>query len=182
MSKSLFTLALLASASILPQAAHADAIDDFLITGQGNTITFSLPASPTDVSVSIGAGDVIAGFYPIPAPVVTANGVTASTTVEFFSGELFYVGPGINFFADGTPFTLVGSLLYTGSSYTPTFKTGTFDLHQFEGFPPEDYTVTITPESTPPSVPEPSSLLLFLSGAAGLLYRILKPRPPQTFF
>ena len=182
MSKSLFTLALLASASILPLAAHADAIDDFLITGQGNTITFSLPASPTDVFVSIGAGGVVGGFFPIPAPVVTANGVTVPASMEFFSGNLFFVGPGLQFSADNQTFTLVGSLLYTGSSYTPTFKIGTFDLHQFQGFPQQDYTITITPESTPPAVPEPSSLLLFLSGAAGLLYRVTKPRAPQTFF
>jgi PEP-CTERM motif len=48
-SKPLFTLALLASAFILPRAAHADTIDNFRITGDGNTITFFLPASPTDV-------------------------------------------------------------------------------------------------------------------------------------
>jgi hypothetical protein len=182
MSKSLFTLALLASASILPIAAHADGIDDFLITGQGNTITFSLPASPTDVFVSIGAGGVVGGFSPIPAPVVTANGVTASSSMEFFSGNLAFVGPGLDFTADKETFTLVGSLLYTGSSYTPTFKIGTFDLHPFRGFPEQDYTISITPEPTPPAVPEPSSLLLFLSGAAGLLYRVTKPRAPQTFF
>ena len=182
MSRSLFTFALFASASFFPLAAHADSIYDFRITGQGNTITFSLPASPTDVFVSTGAGGVIGGFFPIPAPLVTANGVTASTSVEFFSGDLFFVGPGISFSADGTTFTLVGELLYSGSAYTPTFNIGTFDLHQFESFPTEDYTLTITPESTPPSVPEPSSLLLFISGAAGLLYRVMKPRPPQTFF
>jgi hypothetical protein len=181
MSRSLFTFALFVSASFFPLAAHADAIDDFLITGNGNTITFSLPASPTDVFVSTGAGGVIGGFFPIPAPPVTGNGTTSTTSMEFFSGDLFFVGPGIEFDADGETFTLVGELLYSGSAYTPTFKTGTFDLHQFEAFPTEDYTLTITPESAPPSVPEPSSLLLFLSGAAGLLYRVTKPRPPETF-
>jgi PEP-CTERM motif len=183
MSKSLFTLALFLSAAILPLAAHADAIDDFLITGNGNTITFSLPASPTDVFVSTGAGGVIAGFSPIPAPSVTINGITfSSPTLEFFSGQLFFVGGGLTLAATGNIFTLVGPVLYTGSSYEPTFKTGTFDLHPFQTFPSPDYTLTISPESTPPAVPEPSSLLLFVSGAAGLLYRVMKPRAPQTFF
>jgi hypothetical protein len=181
MSRSLFTFALLASASILPLAAHADDIDDFRITGQGNIITFSLPASPTDVFVSTGAGGVIAGFFPIPNPLVTTNGVTTSTLLEIFSGELSYVGAGLTFFTDQA-YTLVGpTVLYTGSAYEPTFKIGTFELSQFRSDPEQDYTLTITPESAPPSVPEPSSLLLFLSGASGLLYRVMKPRPPQTF-
>jgi hypothetical protein len=184
MRKSLFTLALLASAFILPLAAHADAIDDFLITGNGNTITFSLPASPTDVFVPTGAGGVIAGFFPIPGPTVTINGITfpSSQNLEFFSGQLFYVGGGLNLVAaPGEIFTLVGPVLYSGSSYTPTFLTGTFDLHQFQTFPSPDYTVTITPESTPPAVPEPSALLLFATGAAGLLWRATKRATAGTF-
>jgi hypothetical protein len=168
MTKIVFPLILFASASVLPLTAHADAIDDFLITGNGNTITFSLPASPTDVFVSTGAGGVIGGFFPLPAPMVTANGVTASTSVEFFSGNLFFVGPGIDFVADGTVFTLVGELLYSGSAYTPTFLTGTFDLHQFRAFPNQDYTLTITPETTAPT-PELSTLSLFGTGVLGLI-------------
>ncbi len=179
MSKSLFTLALLASAFILPLAAHADNIDDFLITGNGNTITFSLPASPTDVFVSTGAGGVIGGFSPIPAPLVTTNGVTTTSGMEFLSGNIFFVGAGIQLYGDDL--TLVGQLLYSGSAYTPTFLTGTFDLHQFQAFPNVDYTLTITPESTPPAVPEPSALLLFATGAAGLLYRATKRPVVGTF-
>ncbi|WP_433974198.1 PEP-CTERM sorting domain-containing protein [Tunturiibacter lichenicola] len=181
MSKPLFTLALLASAFILPLAAHADAVDDFLITGNGNTITFSLPASPTDVFVSTGAGGVIGGFSPIPAPLATFNGVTSSSSMEFLSGNIFFVGPGIQLFTSGGALTLVGELLYSGSAYTPTFLTGTFDLHQFQAFPNVNYTLTITPESTPPTVPEPSALLLFATGAAGLLYRATKRPTTGTF-
>jgi hypothetical protein len=178
-SKSLFTLALLASAFILPLTAHADAIDDFLITDNGNTITFSLPASPTDVFVSTGAGGVIGGFFPIPAPMITINGITfSSPSLEFFSGQLIFVGGGLTLGATGNVFTLVGPVLYTGSSYEPTFKTGTFDLHQYQAFPNVDYTLTITPESTPPAVPEPSALLLFATGASGLLWRAT--RRPTT--
>jgi hypothetical protein len=44
MRKILFT-ALLASASLLSLAAHADTIDDFVLTGNGHTISYSLPAT-----------------------------------------------------------------------------------------------------------------------------------------
>jgi hypothetical protein len=44
MRKALFTLALLASALSLRLAAHADNIDDFVLTGDGRIITYSLPA------------------------------------------------------------------------------------------------------------------------------------------
>ena len=46
MSKSLFAFALLSSALTFPQNSYADTIDDFVITGNGDIITFSLPASP----------------------------------------------------------------------------------------------------------------------------------------
>ena len=45
MRKALFPLALLASAFTLPLTAHADTIDDFVLTGNGETVTFSLPAT-----------------------------------------------------------------------------------------------------------------------------------------
>jgi hypothetical protein len=45
MREALFTVALLFSALTLPLTAHADTIDDFVLTGQGHTITYSLPAT-----------------------------------------------------------------------------------------------------------------------------------------
>jgi hypothetical protein len=39
MRKALFTLALLASALILPLTAHADTIDDFMLIGNGENLT-----------------------------------------------------------------------------------------------------------------------------------------------
>jgi hypothetical protein len=38
MRKALFTLALLASAFTLPLTAHADDIDDFVLTGDGHSV------------------------------------------------------------------------------------------------------------------------------------------------
>src|SRR5882757_5042026 len=62
MRKALFTLALFASALSLPLTAHADTIDDFVLTGGGNIITFSAPASFTVLNhphlVSAGLANV----------------------------------------------------------------------------------------------------------------------------
>jgi hypothetical protein len=129
MSKSLFTLVLFASASFLPLAAHADTVDDFTLTGDSTTITYSLPGTVT---------------FP-----------------SFESPEL-------------------GSATFIPGTYTLESLQFTIPLQPFP--PPIFYDLTITPEPAPPTVPEPSSLLLFVSGAAGLLYRVMKPRPPQTFF
>ncbi|HEY8998276.1 MAG TPA: hypothetical protein VIM60_10270, partial [Edaphobacter sp.] len=45
MDRSLFGLAALASALVLPLSASADTIDDFVLTGGGHTVTYSLPAT-----------------------------------------------------------------------------------------------------------------------------------------
>ncbi len=47
MYRPLFGLATLASILALPLTAHADTIDDFLLTGGGHTISYSLPATLT---------------------------------------------------------------------------------------------------------------------------------------
>ena len=54
MYRSLLGLTTLASVLALPLAAHADTVDDFVLTGGGHTISYSLPASTTfmdDLSV-----------------------------------------------------------------------------------------------------------------------------------
>ena len=45
MRKALFSIALITSALTLPLTARADPIDDFVLTGGGHTITYSLPAT-----------------------------------------------------------------------------------------------------------------------------------------
>ena len=81
MRKSLFTLALLASAFTVPLIAHADAVDDFILTGGGNTISFP------------NLGDVIFGtFFPrgneLSSPPLNdvVNGTPGLGGLLFFNG------------------------------------------------------------------------------------------------
>ena len=148
----------LAAILALPLAAHASAIDDFAITGNGDVITFSLPASPAGNS-SPGAGALY--FNNIA---VTVNGVTTSDSIDVptstFSGGVFV--PGFLQF--------MGPQLYGPSILDPTFLTGSFPLYTELLAPPfteTDYSLTITPETTSPT-PEPASLILLSSGILAL--------------
>jgi hypothetical protein len=170
MSKALFTLALLASAFALPLAVHADTIDDFVLTGGGHTITFSLPASPPNVfPVLVMGGPATAGFFIGDS--VTVDGQTVQGFFQFvndFAGE----SAGLDVDALDNSDYYVGALLYSGSSSHPTFLTGSFslELFDFRVFPPFiDYTLTITPEASTTGIPEPSSLALLTTGTLGLI-------------
>jgi hypothetical protein len=89
MSKSLFKATLLFSTCVLPLAAHADAIDDFVLTGNGTTITFSLPASPpgnmstcpTGIVTSCLPGSETA--FSVLTPVTTDGGAPVEESITF---------------------------------------------------------------------------------------------------
>jgi hypothetical protein len=142
-----FALALTA-----PRAARADAIDDFLLTGPGTVISFSLPASPPG-NLSPGAGALY--FTGIS---VTDNGITTLDSIEAPTSPTF--GGGIDI---GSLPHFMGVQLYGPSIFNPTFATGAFTLDTELLAPPFTetlYTLTITPESSPAPTPEPSTLLL----------------------
>jgi hypothetical protein len=174
MHKALFTAALLASALSLPLAAHADTLDLFTITGTPDplfggpsTMTFTLPASP-DAIESIGAGGVDGGFFIPGTFPVTIDGQASTASFDFLSANLLFIGPGLTISAPSLGnFTLVGALLYDGSSSDPTFKTGTFNLREFIGSGTNPYTLTITPETA--DAPEPSTLILLGTGTLSLI-------------
>lgn len=172
MRKLLLSLALIAVT--LPLAARADTIDDFLFTGATSTISFSLPASPTNVEVVPGCCGTDSGFM-IPA-VVTMDGVTYTDAGAQFLTQR--VGPGVALYlTNNYNITLMGPMLYSGSSAAPTFNTGTFDLYSFNA-PDFNYILTITPESTPSSaVSEPGSLVLLGTGFIGLLAFAIRRKP-----
>jgi hypothetical protein len=171
MRKALFTVALIASALTLPLTAHADPIDDFVLTGGGDTITFSLPASPTDVTpIFIMQGPATLGFQ-LPGSLMF-DGQTYDVALEFigfFAGgsEGLSILPPIFNTQNGTDY-LHGAMLYTGSTSDPTFRTGTFTLYSYGSFD-VDYTLTITQEAGTATTPEPSSLAFLTTGALGLI-------------
>ncbi len=160
--------ALLASALTLTSAARADTIDDFVLTGEGNAFTWSLPASPV-VFASTGAGGVLGGYEVEENFLISNHGVTSlANGIEFFSGQLFYLGAGLRFGVGGADHTIVGPALYTGDATDFTFKSGSFSMHDFFGVG-NPYDLTISPESlVTPSVPEPSSFALLATGASAL--------------
>lgn len=170
MRKTLFTT-LFVSALILPLTAHADTIDDFVLTGNGETITFSLPASPPGNLSTCPTGIItscLPGFETnfTASTLVTIDGVSTEQLIDFPTG-MFLGGLSIGL----NPGRLVGDQLFQPDAGDPTFLTGTFDLSSIPtpGGPPLpiDYTLTITPETAPPTVPEPSTLALLATGALG---------------
>ena len=135
----------------IPRAAHATPIDDFLLTGPGTTISFSLPASPPG-NLSPGAGALY--FNAIS---VTDNGVTS---LDNIAAPTFSFSGGIDI--GGLP-QFMGQQLYGPSIFNPTFATGPFTLYTellTQPFTETFYSLTITPDAAPALTPEPSSLLL----------------------
>jgi hypothetical protein len=172
MSKALFTLAVLSSAFSLPLTAHADTIDDFVLTGNGEIITFSLPASPPG-NLSTCPTGIVTSCLPgsqtdfSAFTVVTINGVSALEGIDFPTGH--FLG-GLSLGLD--PGRLLGNQLFTPDAANPTFLIGTFDLSKINpsGDPPFfDYTLSITPEASTASTPEPSTFALLGTGLIGAI-------------
>lgn len=152
---------LLAALVLAPLAAKADQMDLFTATGNGNTFSFTLPASPTNGVLDPTYGND--AFYINNVP-VDFNGTTTALRIEFF--EPANLG-GLNLDNNGTfnlfdSIQLFGPQLFTGSPSAPTFTLGTFALTNGSNNAP--YSLTIAPAA----VPEPSSLLLLGSGLMGV--------------
>jgi hypothetical protein len=148
--------------------AQADgiAMDKFEFTSGGNTFVWQLPASP------VPDGDVVAGngFIINNVPISMNNGAAILTDVGFYAQ--FFSG-GFDFMLGDTFVGTGGPQLYTGQEATPTFLIGTFQMTDFgsaEDFLP-DLTVGVpgTLAISSVQVPEPSTCLLMIVGALGLL-------------
>jgi PEP-CTERM motif len=182
MSKALFTLAILASALTLPLTAHADTIDDFVLTGNGETVTFSLPAtgvytlhlhfdsfSASGPGIIDGApGTVGATFYvqyfeAVPqAPALTINSNPQSNIPNLY-GSIPY-----SWFVVPAQFPTPQD----EGTFNVTFVPGTYQLQNtglfFQPPTPLQFTLTITPETSTAATPEPASLTLLATGALGI--------------
>ena len=174
---------LLATLFAFPLAAHADAIDDFTLTGGGHTITFSEPAStiimdhPHIVYLTENASstiDGVAGYtdlaaFFLPFPNTPEMTLTVPTFIDA-SGELTFYNSAtmLSYVVLPVPFP---TFAYP-DNLALTFIPGPYALNADSlNAPPVPYTLTITPEAATPATPtpEPTSITLLATGTLGLL-------------
>jgi hypothetical protein len=122
------------------------------------TYTISGPTTASfTISMSSGPGWSEDGTaFTMDPSNLTVDGTSMTDTVVFFNSSDL---GGLNSVFSCLP-DLIGPQLYTGSESDPTFLTGVFQLIDMETG--ASYTVTATEQCS--SVPEPSTVLMLVSG------------------
>ena len=152
-----FASALFLGTALLSIPAHADAIDDFVLTYQTHVISFSLP-SYNAVNVFVSDPQFSVGTL------VTEDGVTAPGYASFRGGRFGGLSAGTVLAQGPTLYTLIN----VGMNTYPQYTLGTFSLFVYDPFPAMlPASVTITQETS--VTPEPSTFALLTTGALGLI-------------
>jgi len=166
---------------IFASSANASSIVDLQFSGEGHTITFSLPDSAIVMdhphAVTFGAsapavidgvsGYTVQGLYYVPG-FFTVPSIVLTVPSTINAGQLVFWGTnGVS----STVIPIANPTLQHPDDLLVTFVPGTYNLGlSSSGFfndPIGTYTLTISAETTP--VPEPDSLVLWATGALGLV-------------
>lgn len=196
MHRSILTATLVAAFFGLTLAAHADQADDFVLTGGGHTLTYSLPSTftfPDDPSVEFFFATATTTIDGIPGYTVTGQydaipsqiGTLQLSVPESIFGysSILFQGPQL----DSTAFVPSGDP-NNPVNIVATFLPGTYDLMgagQLPNFggegPSLPYTLSITPQDATAMTPEPPSLILLATGFFGLVgFAAIKRRRMDT--
>ena len=143
--RSFFVSFALLAAFAIPTAVRAD---NFVLAGGGSTLSFSLPSSPAPTSTDSNG-------FSVSNVAVTFNGTPGTDEIDFFTAA-DSGGFSDSYFGDAST-----DQLFTGSVSDPTFTLGTYTLSDSDGLPYGIVTISKTSE--------PKSLLLFGTGALGLI-------------
>ena len=140
----LLIIAMAASISLAASFAHASPVLDHILATNtpDGTVSLNLPSMPVPSSYTPTS-------FTLDGVTIDDDGTIVSADVTFFNA----LGGGGG---AGEGYKIGGDVLFSGITSAPTLNIGTFNVARFP--------VTIT---SPAPIPEPSSLLLLLSGALG---------------